>query len=148
MCIRDRGEAGTNGGPSGDLFVQIKVLPHDVFERDGKHLYCEAPISFIDAALGGDIQIPTLDGKVKIKIPEGTQTGKLFRLRGKGISPIRGGSTGDLLCRAVIETPQNLSKNQKELLREFQDSVSNNSKQNPLREEWFSKVKSFFDTNN
>ena len=146
--LSGEGEAGTNGGPSGDLFVQIKVLPHDVFERDGKHLYCEAPISFIDAALGGDIQIPTLDGKVKIKIPEGTQTGKLFRLRGKGISPIRGGSTGDLLCRAVIETPQNLSKNQKELLREFQDSVSNNSKQNPLREEWFSKVKSFFDTNN
>jgi len=98
--------------------------------------------------LGGDIQIPTLDGKVKIKILKVHKPGKLFRLRGKGISPIRGGSTGDLLCRAVIETPQNLSKNQKELLREFQDSVSNNSKQNPLREEWFSKVKSFFDTNN
>ena len=146
--LSGEGEAGINGGPSGDLFVQIKVLPHDVFERDGKHLYCEAPISFIDAALGGDIQIPTLDGKVKIKIPEGTQTGKLFRLRGKGISPIRGGSTGDLLCRAVIETPQNLSRDQKELLREFQVSISNNSKQNPLREEWFSKVKSFFDTKN
>ena len=108
--------------------------------------YCEAPISFTDAALGGDIQIPTLEGKVKIKIPEGTQTGKLFRLRGKGISPIRGGSTGDLMCRAVIETPQNLSKEQKELLQNFNTLINSNSKQNPLREEWFSKVKSFFDT--
>ena len=121
-------------------------MPHDVVERDGKHLYCEAPISFTDAALGGDIQIPTLEGKVKIKIPEGTQTGKLFRLRGKGISPIRGGSTGDLMCRAVIETPQNLSKEQKELLQGFNASIKGNSKQNPLREEWFSKVKSFFET--
>ena len=144
--LSGEGEAGQNGAPSGDLFVQIKVLPHDVFERDGKHLYCEAPISFTDAALGGDIQIPTLEGKVKIKIPEGTQTGKLFRLRGKGISPIRGGSTGDLMCRAVIETPQNLSKEQKELLEGFNASIKGNSKQNPLREEWFSKVKSFFET--
>jgi molecular chaperone DnaJ len=146
--LSGEGEAGVNGGPSGDLFVQIKVLPHDVFERDGKHLYCEAPITFIDATLGGEIQIPTLDGKVKIKIPEGTQTGKLFRLRGKGISPIRGGSTGDLLCRAVIETPQNLSKQQKQLLKDFQGSFSGDSRQNPLKEEWFSKVKSFFDTKN
>ena len=86
--------------------------------------------------------------QVKIKIPEGTQTGKLFRLRGKGISPIRGVSTGDLLCRAVIETPQNLSKDQKQLLKEFQASISDDSRQNPLRDEWFSKVKSFFDTSN
>ena len=143
--LSGEGEAGPNGGPSGDLFVQIKVLPHDVFERDGKNLYCEAPISFVDASLGGEIQIPTLEGKVKIKIPEGTQTGKLFRLRGKGIKPVRGGSTGDLLCRAVIETPQNLSKQQKELFKEFNKSISGNSKQNPLKEEWFSKVKSFFD---
>jgi molecular chaperone DnaJ len=143
--LSGEGEAGIKGGPSGDLFVQIKVLPHDVFERDGKHLYCEAPISFVDATLGGEIQIPTLDGKVKIKIPEGTQTGKLFRLRGKGITPIRGGSTGDLLCRAVIETPQNLNKQQKEILREFDHSVSSDSKQSPLKEEWFSKVKSFFE---
>ena len=97
------------------------------------------------AAIGGEIQIPTLEGKVKIKIPEGTQTGKLFRLRGKGISPIRGGSTGDLLCRAVIETPQNLSKEQKKILKQFQESITQDSKQNPLRDEWFSKVKSFFD---
>jgi len=144
--LSGEGEAGFNGGPSGDLFVQIKVLPHDVFERDGRHLYCEAPISFIDASLGGEIQIPTLDGRVKIKIPEGTQTGKLFRLRGKGISPIRGGSKGDLLCRAVIETPQNLTKDQKKILQEFQNSIKNNDNQNPLKDEWFDKVKSFFDS--
>ena len=125
---------------------KLKVLPHDVFERDGRHLYCEAPISFIDASLGGEIQIPTLDGRVKIKIPEGTQTGKLFRLRGKGISPIRGGSKGDLLCRAVIETPQNLTKDQKKILQEFQNSINNNDNQNPLKDEWFDKVKSFFDS--
>ena len=144
--LSGEGEAGFNGGPSGDLFVQIKVLPHDVFERDGRHLYCEAPISFIDASLGGEIQIPTLDGRVKIKIPEGTQTGKLFRLRGKGISPIRGGSKGDLLCRAVIETPQNLTKDQKKILQEFQNSINNDDNQNPLKNEWFDKVKSFFDS--
>ena len=90
--------------------------------------------------------LPTLDGKVKIKIPEGTQTGKLFRLRGKGITPIRGGSQGDLLCRAIIETPQNLSKQQKQILKDFQDSISQDSSQNPMKAEWFSKVKSFFDT--
>ena len=144
--LSGEGEAGFNGGPSGDLFVQIKVLPHDVFERDGRHLYCEAPISFIDASLGGEIQIPTLDGKVKIKIPEGTQTGKLFRLRGKGISPIRGGSTGDLLCRAVIETPQNLTKDQKKILKDFQSSIDNNANQNPIKDDWFDKVKSFFES--
>ncbi len=144
--LSGEGEAGFNGGPSGDLFVQIKVLPHDVFERDGRHLYCEAPISFIDASLGGEIQIPTLDGKVKIKIPEGTQTGKLFRLRGKGISPIRGGSTGDLLCRAVIETPQNLTKDQKKILKDFQNSIDNNASHNPIKDEWFDKVKSFFES--
>ena len=144
--LSGEGEAGFNGGPSGDLFVQIKVLPHEVFERDGRHLYCEAPISFIDASLGGEIQIPTLDGKVKIKIPEGTQTGKLFRLRGKGISPIRGGSTGDLLCRAVIETPQNLTKDQKKILKDFQNSINNNPNHNPIKDEWFDKVKSFFET--
>ena len=144
--LSGEGEAGFNGGPSGDLFVQIKVLPHEVFERDGRHLYCEAPISFIDATLGGEIHIPTLDGRVKIKIPEGTQTGKLFRLKGKGISPIRGGSTGDLLCRAVIETPQNLSKEQRSILKEFQASIDSSQKHNPLRTEWFNKVKSFFES--
>ena len=144
--LAGEGEAGLKGGTSGDLFVQIKVLSHDVFERDGRHLYCEVPISFIDAALGGEIQIPTLEGKVKIKIPEGTQTGKLFRLRGKGVDAIRGGSKGDLLCRATIETPQNLNKIQKELLLDLQSSLKNRSKQTPLSSAWFNKVKSFFES--
>jgi molecular chaperone DnaJ len=103
-------------------------------------------VSFIDATLGGELQIPTLDGKVKIKIPEGTQTGKLFRLKGKGVDAIRGGSKGDLLCRATIETPQNLSKFQKDLLRELQTSLKDSGKQTPLSSEWFNKVKSFFES--
>ena len=144
--LAGEGEAGPNGGQTGDLFVQIKVLPHDVFERDGRHLYCEVPIGFVDATLGGEIQIPTLDGKVKIKIPEGTQTGKLFRLKGKGVDAIRGGSKGDLLCRAVIETPQNLTKEQKELLKNLQSSFNKSDQQTPLSSEWFDKVKSFFES--
>ena len=144
--LAGEGEAGPNGGQTGDLFVQIKVLPHDVFERDGRHLYCEVPIGFVDATLGGEILIPTLDGKVKIKIPEGTQTGKLFRLKGKGVDAIRGGSKGDLLCRAVIETPQNLTKEQKELLQNLQSSFNKSDQQTPLSSEWFDKVKSFFES--
>ena len=140
------GESGFSGGPSGDLFVQIKVLPHDDVERDGKHLYCEAPISFVVASLGGEIEIPTLDGKVKIKVPEGTQTGKLFRLKGKGVGQVRGGSIGDLLCRVVIETPQNLDSKQKALLKELDTSLKE-SKNTPISSAWFSKVKSFFDGN-
>ena len=144
--LAGEGEAGPNGGQTGDLFVQIKVLPHDVFERDGRHLYCEVPIGFVDATLGGEIQIPTLDGKVKIKIPEGTQTGKLFRLKGKGVDAIRGSSKGDLLCRAVIETPRNLTKEQKELLKNLQSSFNKSDQQTPLSSEWFDKVKSFFES--
>ena len=145
--LAGEGEAGFSGGPPGDLFVQIKVLSHDVFERDGRHLYCEAPINFVDASLGGEIEIPTLDGKVKIKIPEGTQTGKLFRLKAKGVNQVRGGSVGDLLCRVIVETPQNLTKNQKTILKDFKSELSNNKKHSPLSFEWFTKVKSFFDGN-
>tara|TARA_Y100001949_G_C15899374_1_gene291845 strand:- start:105 stop:863 length:759 start_codon:yes stop_codon:yes gene_type:complete len=143
--LAGEGEAGPPGGISGDLFVQIKVLSHEVFERDGKHLYCEAPINFVDAALGGEIHIPTLDGKVKIKVPEGTQTGKLFRIKGKGVNQVRGGSIGDLLCRIVVETPQKLTKKQKDLLRDFRSSVKNNNYHLPISSEWFDKVKSFFE---
>ena len=142
--LSGEGEAGHQGGHSGDLYVQINVLPHDVFERDGQHLYCEAPISFVEAALGSEIEIPTLDGKVKIKIPEGTQTGKLFRLKGRGVKKIRSSSFGDLMCRVIIETPQRLNKNQKDLLREL-DKTLKEKKHNPLSSEWFDKVKSFFD---
>jgi len=140
------GEAGPDGGPAGDLFVQINVRDHNIFERDGKHLYCEVPISFIDAALGGELEVPTLEGRVKLKIPEETQTGKLFRLRGKGVTPVRGGSTGDLLCRVVLETPVNLTKSQKELLKELQESFEKEgNQQSPRKSSWFEGVKNFFD---
>jgi len=142
--LSGEGETGPNGGSSGDLYVQINVHPHDVFERDAQHLYCEAPISFIDAALGAEIEIPTLDGKVKIKIPEGTQTGKLFRLKGRGVKKIRGSGVGDLLCRVVIETPQKLNSKQKELFKEL-GSTLKEKKHNPLSSEWFNKVRFFFD---
>ena len=140
------GEAGPDGGPAGDLFVQINVREHSIFERDGKNLYCEVPISFIDAALGGELEVPTLEGRVKLKIPAETQTGKLFRLRGKGVTPVRGGSTGDLLCRVVIETPVNLTKRQRELLKELQESFdSEGNQQSPRKSSWFEGVKNFFD---
>jgi len=139
------GEAGPDGGPSGDLFVQINVREHAIFERDGKHLYCEVPISIIDASLGGELEVPTLEGRVKLKIPEETQTGKLFRLRGKGVSPVRGGSTGDLLCRVAVETPANLTKHQRELLKELKESFEKEGNQSPKKTSWFEGVKSFFD---
>ncbi|MEP1471997.1 MAG: molecular chaperone DnaJ [Halieaceae bacterium] len=144
--LSGEGEAGPEGGPTGDLFVQMSVKQHPIFERDGKNLYCEVPITFVDAAVGGELEVPTLDGRVKLKIPAETQTGKLFRLRGKGVKPVRGGSVGDLLCRAVVETPVNLNKQQKEMLREFQDSLGEGGKsQSPRQTSWFEGVKSFFD---
>jgi len=140
------GEAGTEGGPPGDLFVQMSVKEHPIFERDGKHLYCEVPITFADAALGGELEIPTLDGRVKLKIPPETQTGKLFRLRGKGVQPVRGGGVGDLLCRAVVETPVNMNKKQKDLLRELQASLHEGGHgHSPRQRSWFEGVKRFFD---
>jgi molecular chaperone DnaJ len=144
--LSGEGEAGPDGGPTGDLFVQMSVQQHQIFERDGKNLYCEVPITFADAALGGELEVPTLDGRVKLKIPSGTQTGKLFRLRGKGVKPVRGGSVGDLLCRSVVETPVNLNKRQKELFQELQESLGEGGKsQSPRQSSWFEGVKSFFD---
>lgn len=144
--LSGEGEAGPEGGPAGDLFVQMSVKQHPIFERDGKHLYCEVPITFVDAALGGELEVPTLDGRVKLKIPAETQTGKLFRLRGKGVKPVRGGSVGDLLCRAVVETPVNLNKEQQDLLRQFQESLGEGGEaQSPRQSSWFEGVKSFFD---
>ncbi|WP_027858961.1 molecular chaperone DnaJ [Marinobacterium jannaschii] len=140
------GEAGTNGGPAGDLYVQVNVVDHPIFERDGKHLYCEVPISFVDAALGGELEVPTLDGRVKLKVPAETQTGKLFRLRGKGVAPVRGGSTGDLLVRVVVETPVKLSSRQKDLLRDFQSEMDQgNHKHSPKKHGFFDSVKKFFE---
>ena len=143
--LAGEGEASPDGGPPGDLYVQISVREHPIFERDGKHLFCEVPISFADAALGGELEVPTLDGRVKLKIPPETQTGKLFRLRGKGVTPVRGGATGDLLCRVVLETPINLDKSQREMLREFQQSLGSEGKQSPRISSWFEGVKRFFD---
>jgi molecular chaperone DnaJ len=144
--LSGEGEAGPEGGPSGDLFVQMSVRQHPIFERDGKDLFCEVPITFVDAALGGDLDVPTLDGRVKLKIPHETQTGKLFRLRGKGVKPVRGGSVGDLLCRVVVETPVKLDKAQKALLEELRSTLGEGGKtQSPRQTSWFEGVKSFFD---
>ncbi len=142
--LAGEGEAGPQGGPAGDLYVQVMVKDHPIFQRDGANLYCEVPISFVDAALGGELEVPTLDGRVKLKVPEGTQTGRLFRLRSKGVVPVRGGPAGDLLCRVIVETPVNLSKKQKELLQELQDSMEGGS-HSPKKSGWFDSVKNFFD---
>ncbi|MGB1238356.1 MAG: molecular chaperone DnaJ [Pseudomonadales bacterium] len=144
--LTGEGEAGGNGGPSGDLYVQVEVQQHDIFERDGRHLYCEVPISFVDAALGGELQVPTLDGRVKLKIPAETQTGKMFRLREKGVKPVRGGAVGDLMVKVLVETPINLSSKQKELLREFQETTEEGQKKHsPKRQSFFDKVKQLFE---
>ena len=143
--LSGEGEVSPDGGPAGDLYVQMSVRPHPIFKRDGKHLHCEVPIGFADAALGGELDVPTLDGRVKLKIPAETQTGKSFRLRGKGITPVRGGSTGDLICKVVVETPVSLSKRQKELLQEFQSTLDGDDKQSPRKKSWFDGVKDFFD---
>jgi molecular chaperone DnaJ len=118
--LAGEGEAGRNGGPPGDLYVEIVVREHSIFERDGAHLSCEVPVNFITATLGGSIEVPTLEGHANIKMPAGTQSGRVFRLREKGIRPVRGGATGDLFCRVVVETPVDLSSDQKDLLRKFE----------------------------
>lgn len=145
--LSGEGESGVRGGPSGDLYVQVVVKEHPIFVRDGSNLYCDVPVAFTDVALGGEIEVPTLDGRLKLKIPPETQTGKLFRLRGKGVTPVRGGAAGDLLCRVIVETPVNLTKKQKEILKEFQDSLDggNASQHAPKKASWFEGVKSFFD---
>lgn len=143
--LSGEGEAGAHGGPAGDLYVQVNVLEHAIFERDGANLYCEVPISFVDAALGGELNVPTLDGQVKLKIPSETQTGKLFRLRGKGVKPVRGGALGDLMVRAVVETPVSLTSRQKELLQEFAASTDEHQKHGPKKHGFFDSVKKFFE---
>lgn len=143
--LSGEGEAGAAGGPAGDLYVVVNVREHAIFQRDGKNLYCEVPISFTDAALGGELEVPTLDGRVKLKIPEGTQTGKLFRLRGKGVAPVRGGAPGDLMCRVVVETPVNLDKRQRELLEELRGSLEHDRSHSPRANGWFDGVKRFFE---
>jgi molecular chaperone DnaJ len=142
--LTGEGEAGSMGGPTGDLYVVVNVREHAIFQRDGKHLYCEVPISIVDAALGGELEVPTLDGRVKLKIPDGTQTGKMFRLRGKGVAPVRGGGAGDLMCKVAVETPVNLDKRQRELLEELRSSLLGNTSNSPKASGWFEGVKRFF----
>ena len=144
--LSGEGEAGEHGGPSGDLYVHVIVRPHDIFQRDGNDLYCEVPISVVTASLGGELEIPTLDGRVNLKIPAESQSGKLFRLRGKGVKSVRGSQTGDLLCRVSVETPVNLTKKQKELLKEFEVSMNeDNVNHSPRAASWLDGVKKFFE---
>ncbi|NMG33105.1 molecular chaperone DnaJ [Azoarcus sp. TTM-91] len=141
------GEPGVNGGPPGDLYVEIHIRQHAVFQRDRDDLHCEMPISFTTAALGGEIEIPTLDGMARLKIPAETQSGKVFRLRGKGIRNVRSQAPGDLMCHVVVETPVNLTDRQKELLREFEDVSSGDAERhNPKAKSWMDKVRDFFAT--
>ena len=143
--LSGEGEAGINGGPPGDLYVQIHLKAHAVFQRDHNDLHCEMPISFVAAALGGEVEIPTLDGHATIKIPPETQTGKVFRLRGKGIKGIRSDHPGDLMAHLVVETPINLTDRQKELLREFEACCTGHeAKHNPRAKGFMEKVKAFF----
>src|SRR5208282_6456379 len=141
--LSGEGEAGRNGGPAGDLYVEIHVREHAIFERDGSNLSCEVPISFTTAALGGSVEVPTLDGEVVLKIPGETQSGRVFRVREKGVHPVRGGGAGDLFCRVVVETPVSLGAEQKELLRKFQASLQAGSHQ-PRERSFFEGVKKFF----
>lgn len=144
--LAGEGEPGRNGGPHGDLYVEVSIKPHPIFRREDNDLVCEVPISFVTAALGGEVEVPTLDGRVSLKIPEETQSGRVFRLRGKGVRPVRGGAPGDLLCKVVVETPVNLTKRQKELLREFQRSMAeSNSHHEPKAGSWLDSVKKFFE---
>lgn len=145
LRLSGEGAAGENGAPAGDLYVVIHVKEHHIFERDGNNLYCEVPISFSMAALGGEIEVPTLDGKVKLKIPAETQTGKLFRMRGKGVNSTRSGYAGDLICRVVIETPVNLNKEQKELLEKLEESLKGQKSHSPKSSSFLDGVKKFFD---
>jgi molecular chaperone DnaJ len=144
--LAGEGEAGRNGGPPGDLYVEIRVREHPIFERDGSHLSCEVPVSFATATLGGTVEVPTLGGNVELKVPDETQSGRVFRLREKGVKPVRGGPTGDLFCRVVVETPVNLTEDQRELLRRFEQSVRDSTRNHSPRERtWLDGVKRFFE---
>lgn len=145
LRLSGEGAAGENGAPAGDLYVVIHVKEHHIFQRDGSNLYCEVPVSFTMAALGGEIEVPTLDGRVKLKIPAETQTGKLFRMRGKGVSAVRGGYAGDLIVKITVETPVRLNEEQKELLRKLEESLEGQPKQRPKSSGFFDGVKKFFD---
>ena len=147
MRIRSvgNGEPGTNGGPPGDLYIEIRLKKHDIFERDGDDIHCSVPISMVTATLGGEIEVPTLEGKAAIDIPEGTQTGKQFRLRGKGIKGVRGSYPGDLYCHITVETPVKLTEHQRKLMKELGESFKKGgAKHSPNEESWTDKLKNLF----
>ena len=144
--LAGEGEAGMTGAPTGDLYVEVRVRAHRLFERDGDDLYCEVPIHFTTAAIGGELEIPTLNGQVKLKIPAETQTGRMFRLKSKGVKSVRSHRQGDLMCKVVIETPVRLSKAQKALLKQFQETYeTSKTDHNPKSSSWLGGVKEFFD---
>lgn len=144
--LASEGEAGEHGGPAGDLYVHMQVREHPIFQRDGDDLLCEVPIGVATASLGGEFEMPTLNGRVKLKIPAETQTGKLFRLRGKGVKSVRSSAVGDLLCRLVVETPVKLTRQQKELLKEFENTLQQDgANHSPRTSSWLDSVKSFFE---
>ncbi|MFV0576341.1 MAG: molecular chaperone DnaJ [Vibrio sp.] len=146
--LNGEGEAGERGAPAGDLYVQVHLKQHHIFERDGNNLHCEVPVSFTLAALGGEVEVPTLDGRFKLKVPAEMQTGRMFRMRGKGVKSVRGGATGDLICKLVVETPVKLSSRQKDLLRELEESFGGeeaSQKHKPKSDGFFNGVKKFFD---
>ncbi|MFT7722019.1 MAG: molecular chaperone DnaJ [Roseateles sp.] len=147
MRIRSagNGEPGVNGGPAGDLYIEIRIKPHDIFERDGDDLHCTMPVSLVTAALGGSIEVPTLGGKAEIELPEGTQHGKTFRLRGKGIKGVRSSYPGDLYCHIAVETPVKLTEHQRKLLKELDDSLKKGGeKHSPNAKTWTDRVKDLF----
>ena len=144
--LSGEGDLGERGAPPGDLYVQMRVKAHAIFERDNADLYCDVPISIVIASLGGELEVPSLNGRLKLKIPAGTQSHKLFRMRGKGVKPVRGGPVGDLICRVIVETPVKLSKEQKELLEQFAESMGKSvKKHSPNENSWMDGVKKFFE---
>lgn len=143
--LSGEGEAGEQGAPAGDLYVQVNVKPHELFERDGNDLRAEVPVDMVTAALGGNIDVPTLEGKVNLRIPAETQTGRSFRLRDKGVQSVRTSAPGDLLCRVQVETPVNLKADQQKLLEQLRESLDNSSKSHsPKTNSWLDKAKRFF----
>ena len=144
--LAGEGEAGESGGPPGDLYVQVQVKEHSIFQREESNLYCHVPIGYVTAALGGELEVPTLDGRVNLKIPPETQTGRMFRIRGKGVKPVRGGPVGDLLCKVTVETPVKLTRKQKDLLKEFEGHVDEGGgRHGPQEKSWLDGAKKFFD---
>jgi len=144
--LSGEGEAGRNGGPPGDLYVEIRVRPHKLFEREGANLSCEIPVSFATATLGGEVELPTLEGHVSLKIPAGTQSGKIFRLRGKGVTTVRDSRRGDLFAQVAVETPVNLTSEQRSLLEKFETSLrAGGDRHSPRAGGWLDTVKRFFE---